>query len=68
MCVPYFEQWTNKANEIENNDYVDKRSDMYPLSNTMEQHNLQNPGDIMGDVKQEQYGSTNSLDNAERKR
>lgn len=41
---------------------------MHPLSTTMEQHNLQNPGGIMGDVKPEQYGSTNSLDNAERKR
>lgn len=40
---------------------------MHPLSSTMERQNLQNQGDvIMGDVKQEKYSSTNSLDNDER--
>lgn len=41
---------------------------MHPLSSTMEHQHIQNQGDIMGDVKKEQYGSANSLDNAERKR
>lgn len=40
---------------------------MHPLSNTMERQQVQNQGDIMGDTK-EQFGSANSLDNAERKR
>lgn len=34
----------------------------------MEQQHQQNQGDIMGDVKQDQYGSTNLLDITERKR
>lgn len=39
---------------------------MHPLSSTMERQ--QSQVDIMGDIKKEQYGSSNSLDKAERKR
>lgn len=54
------------ASEIEN-DYMDW-SDMHPLSSAMEQQHLQNLVDIMGDVKKDQFGSENSLDNVELKR
>lgn len=43
-------------------------SDMHPLSSAMEQQHLQNQGDIMGDVKKDQFGSEHSLDNVELKR
>lgn len=42
---------------------------MHPLSsNTMDRHHQQTQSDMMGDVAQEKFGSSNSLDNAERKR
>lgn len=52
--------------EIEN--YFVYSGIMHPLSNTMERQHLHSQGDVMGDVKQEKCGSTNSLDNAGRKR